>query len=123
MIRLCDDRKTIESLRRAYQTFKRAPFPQSDKNDELADLHADLVEYDAWVAGSISNLLSGYEIPSDHLEFDARLRSRAQALIANDNSSIVKLGQVYLDYLIRLQKLLDLAKASTELSTGRAGES
>lgn len=101
---------TIVLLSTAFDEFMKQPFPRGSENRELYELYPEFVEYDGFIAGLISTLLSGGKIDRDRLYFDVKLKGRLERIIANGDPSQVDKAREYLDYLMSLKKLIDLAE-------------
>jgi hypothetical protein len=99
-----------DQLREAFASHRALPFPpDSTTSEELSDLHAELIEYDGFVAGLVSSLLGGAPVDATKLKHDRALGTALEcsAETAPERSE----AQAYLAYYRSLERLLDLAGA------------
>jgi len=94
-----------EKLETAFTEFSRLPFPKDSDNEELSELHAELVMYDSFIAGNISAILDNKQVTLATLKSNHKLKIHLTKL-ANDGSLEAK---NYLKYLDELDKLINLA--------------
>lgn len=97
-------------LRRAFLDLMELPFPPGSRDRELSELHAELVDYDGFVAGSIWTLLDGGHPSPKNLRHDEDMEKRLARIIASGDEKRAKQAKVYADYLQALHHLLDLAR-------------
>jgi hypothetical protein len=101
-----------DQLRAAFDRHRTSPFPpDSLTSDELSDLHAELVEYDGYVAGLISSVLGGSSADQAQLRHDRALGAALKRLAEGGTEPVRSEAQAHLDYYRRLEHLLDLAGA------------
>lgn len=102
-------RRDLEALKRTFEGFKRLPFPVDSNDDEVSQLHTELIEYDGFVAGLVVTLLEGGYVPPHLLTFDHQLKARLEKIIKGSHSSAVADAEKYLQYLDALGRLIDIA--------------
>jgi hypothetical protein len=103
--------KKLEELARAFKIFESIPFPEDSDDDEFSQLHAELVEYDGYIAGLISTLLEGGYVSPNLLRFDYDLQARLQKIVIEGTPESSLYAKKYLNYLDALKQLLELVKA------------
>jgi hypothetical protein len=87
-------------LRAALARHRTSPFPSdSTTSDELSDLHAELVEYDGFVAGLASSLLGGSPVDRAHLKHDHALGAALKRLVEAEMEPVRSEARAYLDLL------------------------
>lgn len=106
-------RGDLQELERAFAEFERLPLPEDSEDDDAGELHAELAEYDSYVAGLITTLLAGNPVPPDSLQFDEDLKARLEALAREGREPASSDAQKYLRYLEALREILALARAAT----------
>jgi hypothetical protein len=102
--------ETIERLRAAFEMLGERPFPDDSENDQASQLHAELAEFDGYVAGRITTLVNGGRLSSHDLESDRDLKHRLETLAASDSPGATD-ARRYLDYFIELDALLVLGRS------------
>jgi len=71
------DAAKLDPLRQAFERLLERSFPDDSDDEQASELHADLVEYDGYVAGRITTLLGGGgRLQSSDLKSDDSLRQR-----------------------------------------------
>jgi hypothetical protein len=104
----------IEELRGQFDLFKTIPFPTNSIDDELSILHADLAEYDGYIAGKINTLLTN-RIPFN-ITYDNSLEERIQSVLKAKEGRELIVGSQYLNYILVIKRLTNLATlCSTQL--------
>ena len=99
------DAARLDGLRQAFERLSEQGFPDDSGDEQSSQLHAELAEYDGYVAGRITTLLAGGRLQDSDLKPDNDLRRRL-ATVAKSHS----LGAVYLAYLDDLDSLLIMAR-------------
>lgn len=102
-------RRDLEELRCAFEGFKRLPFPVDSDDDAVSQLHAELIEYNGFVAGLVVTLLEGGDVPPHLLTFDYQLKACLKKIIKEAPPSAVADAEKYLQYLDALGGLIDIA--------------
>jgi len=102
--------ETIERLRAAFERLGERPFPDDSDNDGASQLHAELAEFDGYVAGRVTTLINGGRLSSHELESDRDLKQRLEALAASDSPGATD-AQKYLDYFVELDALLAVGRS------------
>lgn len=91
-------------LSRARDRWLAAPFPSGSSNDEIDEIHADLVLIDTWVAGTIEPYAAGREwspaVP-DVLGTIAHMRAQLHAVSTSGDEILIV--RAYEDYLTLLE--------------------
>jgi hypothetical protein len=98
-----DERR--RALEDALSAFRDVPFPRGSADEELSDAHAELAEYDGYVAGLVTTLLEGGDVSPAQLAFDDDLRQRFERAPAQEEA------RRYVEYMDELRRLLDAARA------------
>ena len=99
-----------DQLIQAFQQFKRLPFPSSASNDELNLIHAELAEYDGFIAGTISSLLSGSKFSRGNLKFEQSLADRLENILSTSkDTKVLEQARKYLSYLEAIKNILEEA--------------
>jgi len=101
---------SFASLRTSLSDLKRTPFPDDSADAVASQLHAELAEYDGYVAGRITTLLAGGELTLEELGSDDRLKVEIETLAADSASSGSADARKYLEYLSTLEAALGLAR-------------
>jgi hypothetical protein len=99
----------IEKLRGAFEGLGNQPFPEDSSDDDASQLHAELANFDGYVAGRITTLINGGLLGRTELDSDTILKGRLEAL-ANSNATGSADAMRYLEYFLRLEALLDLGR-------------
>jgi hypothetical protein len=73
----------VEPLRQAFEAFKGEAFPEDSSDEYASELHAELAEFDGFVAGHIITLLGGGQLIPADFKPDDGLRTRLKALAAS----------------------------------------
>jgi hypothetical protein len=107
----------FEELKRAFDKFRSLPFPEDSENDEVSQLHAELAEYDGFVAGLVATLLQGDDM-SPHLRFDNELEDRLARIARWGGPTARADARKHLEYLGALKNLIDTANGRTPATTG-----
>ena len=82
-----------------------------DGGEPLSKLHADLVEYDGFVAGIVETILRGRQRAALDLYYDRDLQRRLEAVLAErENQNQVLLAERYRNYLLSIKSLVDAAE-------------
>src|SRR5574341_1719601 len=105
---------SLTRLRKLFEEFKRIPFPRGAVTDELNEIHGEVAEYDGYIAGLITTLLSRQSIPSGSLFFDAKIQGRLNAIVEQGDLQASEAAKIYLDYLGKLKELIDLGNEIVE---------
>lgn len=101
---------TREQLKQKYDRFRQDAFPAAPtQSGQLSEIRNDLVEYDGHIAGIAESILAGASVDRELLQPDRQLRSRLELLRDNSSAPTDAEAAEYLDYLGRLEELLDLA--------------
>jgi hypothetical protein len=101
-----------DQLREAFASHRALPFPpDSETSDELSNLHAELVDYDGFVAGLVSSLLGGVAVDESRLKHDRALRVALERTAETPSEPERSEARAYLAYYRSLERLLDLAGA------------
>lgn len=103
-----------EELARAVEELGRLPFPARSADDRADLLHAELLLYDSSVGEAVMALLTGERPDNDALRPNPVLRSDLEALAASGDAEAAADARAYLEYLERLDALLQLARALRE---------
>lgn len=101
---------SIQGLRAAFEKLGDRPFPDDSDSEDASQLHAELAEFDGYVAGRITTLLSGGRLSSHELQSDKGLRQRLEALAVSDSPGAAD-AQRYLDYFAELDALLAVGRS------------
>lgn len=99
----------LKELVQAFEDFKRMPFPEDSDDDEASQLHAELAEYDSFIAGIVSTLLEGGRVSPHLLKFDDDLKTRLEKVARESRQPAASSAEEYLRYLDALRRLIDLA--------------
>jgi len=97
-------------LRAVIRQLHDLPFPSSEtSNEDVGELHAELVEFDGYVNGLLRQVLRG-ETPSHPLEHDPELRSKLEC--ARDCASTHERSKItdFLAYFDLLEHAIDVAR-------------
>ncbi len=84
-------------LRVAFEKLGDRPFPDDSSDDNASQLHAELAEFDGYVAGRITTLINGGRLGRKELESDTALRSRLEVLASSDSPGSAD-AKAYLEY-------------------------
>jgi hypothetical protein len=103
------DAARLDPLRQAFERLKERSFPNDSDDEQSSELHADLVEYDGYIAGRITTLLGGGQLHGSDLKSDDSLRQRLEAL-SESSSQGAAAATKYLSYLDELDSLLFMAR-------------
>lgn len=99
----------LEELRQKLDEFQDISFPEDSLDEEISELHAQLIEMDGYVIGHLVSLLGGGNVKSSDLNLDRQLRQRLERCAASNrlgSSDAVS----YLNYFSALEDLISLAK-------------
>ena len=108
------DKRMVE-LKRLFREFTNMPFPKGSADSELNKIHADLVQYDSRIAGCISTILSGDQVPAQHLRDEVGLSNRLDQVLTNKQEPKALLeAKSYHSYLWHLKRLASLARQVNE---------
>jgi hypothetical protein len=99
----------LGGLRRAFARLGETGFPDDNGDEQSSQLHAELAQYDSYVAGRITTLLGGGRLSSSDLEIDGALRRQLTEL-ASSSSSGAAAATRYLAYLDELDTLVITAR-------------
>jgi len=90
-------------LEEAWRAFKDLPFPWAVDDDEMNALRADLAGYDSGLAGWVTSLLAGRQVPPDAFAPPRALRARLEAAGAGSGAAVL------LEYLEKLEQIARLS--------------
>jgi hypothetical protein len=99
-------------LKHAFSQMNSIPFPPGSAYEETSVLHAELVFYDTTVAGIITTLINGGHVPQEYehlVQPELELRARLSAAAESKCSEMAADAERYLDYLDRLEQVVELA--------------
>ncbi len=99
-----------EKLRGAFARLGDRPFPEDSSDDDASQLHAELADFDGYVAGRITTLINGGLLGRKDLASDATLKRRLEALANNSESAGSGDAKRYLEYFRQLEGLLELGR-------------
>ncbi len=111
---------TREQLARAFEEFKRFPFPPSGSgNKDLEDAHASLILYDGAVAGVVTSILDSPTLSRQleqqlmNLEDDPELEITLNKLIEKypDSHDVGKVARKYVLRYEQIKKVLAAASS------------
>lgn len=95
------------------------PLPDDSAHEQVSALHAELADFDGYVAGRVETLLDGGDVNTNQLQPDENLRLRLEA-VATSGSPGAADAQNYLDYLEELHGALVFARAVAGARVDRA---
>jgi hypothetical protein len=95
-----------------YKEFRNTPFPRNSFNAELHEIHAELVDYDGYVAGLVDTYLKDSNKYPKNLEYDQSLEDRVEKLREINDSELNKEIEIYLDYLRKIKAVIEEVKAN-----------
>lgn len=98
-----------DRLRVAFAKHEDWPFPDDSSDDSASQLHAELADYDGYVAGRVSTLINGGRLGKGDLKLDMSLKNRLEDLSNSDSIGSAD-ARAYLEYFHQLEVLLALAK-------------
>jgi hypothetical protein len=98
------------NLKISFEEFKALPFPDDSDDPNLSEIHAELAEYDGFVAGLIDSILAGAKVLPNELQIDKKLRSRLTELLNSSNTEVKNEAESYLEYLNKLEQLVQSAR-------------
>jgi hypothetical protein len=107
------ERNKMEELNEEFDHFRDLPFPCGSTDDDLDALHAELTEYDGFIAGLIMTLLACGRVSTELLTFDHELKSRIEH-VSDERPKLADLANEYLDYLEAINRLIAVGKACVE---------
>lgn len=99
----------IEELRRKLDEFQDLSFPEDSLDEEVSEIHAQLIETDGYVIGQLVSLIGGGNVRPSDLNVDRQLRQRLEICAASNRLSPSD-AVTYLNYLSALEDLVSLAK-------------
>ncbi len=108
----------IARLRARFNGLANRPFPDDSSDDTASQLHAELADFDGYVAGRITTLINGGHLERKDLESDIALGRRLAELASSDRPGSAD-ARIYLDYFRELDALLASAK---DLAAGKPGQ-
>jgi len=100
----------IGRLRAAFERLAQRPFPDDSDYDDASQLHAELAEFDGYVAGRITTLLNGGRLSVREVESDLDLKERLEKLAASDSPGATD-AQKYLAYFAEIDSLLAVGRS------------
>jgi len=98
-----------KNLQDAFNQFAQGPFPRDSYDDIISDVHAELVEYDGYIAGLVSSYAFGNDEVKEKIVHDPTLKDRLNTRV----KELPELEKEASRFLLRLQeikKLIDLAQ-------------
>jgi len=101
--------KNLIELTRAFEEFKQMPFPEDSDHEEVSQFHAELAEYDGFIAGLVSILLAGDRVSPELLRVDDDLKASLENIARTGQQPAASDAAKYLCYLGALKKVIDLA--------------
>jgi hypothetical protein len=102
--------KVFESLRTSLRHLERTPFPDDSSDVMASQLHAELADYDGYVAGRIATLLAGQDLALEDLNSNDELKAAIETLAAEPMNPGSIDAKKYLEYLATLETALGLAR-------------
>jgi len=99
-------------LERAFSQKNSIAFPPESDFEETSELHAELALYDTFMAGIITTLIQDGRVPREHarlLRPAPELRARLRVATESECSALAADAVRYLDYLDRLEHVVELA--------------
>ena len=106
------DAAQLDGLRRAFERLRARNFPNDSGDEQSSELHAELAEYDGYIAGRITTLLGGGRLRNSDLKPDDDLRRRL-VMLAKSSSLGAATATKYLAYLDEVDSLLIMARSLT----------
>ncbi len=104
---------SLQELRKAFTCHEALPFPHhSGISQELSDLHAELVEYDGFVAGLVSSLLGGVPVDAAEFRHDTSIGAALKDLAAREGEPVRSEAKAHLAYYHAVDHLLQIASRS-----------
>ncbi|MGD9589690.1 MAG: hypothetical protein AB7Q37_14885 [Pyrinomonadaceae bacterium] len=100
----------IDILKRTFHEFMNVPFPDDSFDPYLSELHAELAQYDGFMAAQIKNVVSGSRVLKSELATDETLRKRLCEFLTTTSGEARHEAMIYLEYLDRLEKLVAIAR-------------
>lgn len=101
--------KNAELLDTLFVNHRQLMVPPDATGEPLSRLHADLVEYDGFVAGIVETILQGRPRAASNLYYDEELQCRLEAVLADDGDQALLAGS-YRNYLLSIKNLVDAAE-------------
>ena len=105
-----------ETLKARFRAHAQRRFPRPTDDPELSNLHAELAEYDANIAGYASRMVEGESFRWEVLGPDPRIEKRIRQLLRKKPGQ-ADLIRAYQEEYERIQELIKVAK---EFRRGRA---
>jgi hypothetical protein len=106
------DASRLDGLRQAFERLRARDFPNDSGDEQSSELHAELAEYDGYIAGQITTLLGSGRLRNSDLKPDDDLRRRL-VLLAKSSSPGAATATKYLVYLDEIDSLLIMARSLT----------
>jgi hypothetical protein len=103
-------KKNLEELKSCFERFKKISFPEDSDDSQSSQLHAELIEYDGFIAGLISRVIDGEMISIKDFESGYELKSRLEKIANDKNAPGAKDAKIYLNYLEEIIKLIDIIR-------------
>lgn len=109
-----------EELQLAFDELREAVFPLDRLvSDELSLLHAELAEYDGYVAGIAMSLLGSARVDAHVPASNERLRERFEQAAREYSGSGLADAEAYFAYYRRLDRVLSAARSLSGFGSSR----
>jgi len=95
---------SFAALRALLVEMEKIPFPPSSTDQALAEIHAELAEYDGYLMGIVETVLESHKSYAQAVEGLAPLRQKLNRFKNKETISTQ-----YLNYLDHLEKILTFA--------------
>lgn len=98
------------ALAQAVEALMQEPFPERSDDETADQLHAELLLYDSRVGDAVMAIANSERVPHDELQFNPDLRASLETLINSGNAIAAADAARYLEYMHKLDELLQLAR-------------
>lgn len=101
-------------LQLAVDALQQMPFPAGSAHEGVDELHAELAEYDGYVAGLAQRALNGERVRLHQLQRDPALRVALESLVRESAEPASHDAARLLTYLNALERVVDAASMQQE---------
>lgn len=99
----------LEELKQIFSDFLALPFPEGSDDETTDMLWAELVDYDAYIAGLVDRIIKGVSLENYKLYFDEKLERKLIKIVRGSNPVASRDAKRIMEYLAKIKEMVSLA--------------